>query len=306
MPANLPPQFFELQKKLNQVKEIKEKIEILEKMLAICPKHKGTERVQEEIRKKIAKLKKTEPKKIKREQKYYIEKEGAAQVLLIGLPNVGKTTLINALCNTNFRVADYPFTTQTPQPGMTKFENVPIQIIDSPPVILDFKPGWLKNLAWQADLILEVLDKSQDLLFQLNVLSEILNEWKVDQEKTLIVINKIDLPDKINEIIKLKEKREIVLVSAKEKINLEELKTKVFLALKIIRVYPKEPGKKPDFEKPLIFKKGAKLIDLVEKINEEFLKRFKGGKLYSPNLKTFQLVGKDYVLRDEDIIEIKL
>jgi len=55
MPANLPPQFFELQQKLNQTKDLQEKIEILEEMLAICPKHKGTERVQEEIKKKIAK-----------------------------------------------------------------------------------------------------------------------------------------------------------------------------------------------------------------------------------------------------------
>jgi hypothetical protein len=304
MPANLPPQFFELQRKLNQTKDIQEKIEILQEMLAICPKHKGTERVQEEIKKKIAKLKRVQPKKIKREEIYFVKKEGAGQVLILGPPNSGKTSLINLLCNTNFKVGDYPFTTQLPTPGMLKYENVLIQIVDTPPLTKDFKPGWLKNLARQADSILVLIDLENDPENQLKEIEEILSEWKIEKEKIFVVGNKIDSEKGRGNFEKLKKSFEIFGISTKEKIGIEELKRKIFESLKIIRVYPKEPKKEVDFENPFVLKKGTKLLDFVKEINEEWVKKFKGARLYEKNLKNFKIVGKYYELRDGDIIEI--
>jgi small GTP-binding protein len=303
MPANLPPQFFELQRKLNQTKDIQGKIEILQEMLAICPKHKGTERVQEEIKKKIAKLKRTEPKKIKREEIYFVRKEGAGQVLILGPPNSGKTSLINLLCNTNFKVANYPFTTQLPTPGMLKYENVLIQIVDTPPITRDFKPGWLKNLARQADSILVLTDLENDPENQLKEIEEILNEWKIEKEKIFFVGNKIDSEKGKENFEKLKKIFDIFGISTKEKIGIEELKRKIFESLKIIRVYPKEPRKEVDFENPFVLRRGTKLIDFVKEINEEWVERFRGGKLYEKDLKSFKIVGKYYELKDGDIIE---
>jgi len=306
MPANLPPQFFELQKKLNQTKDIREKIEILQEMLAICPKHKGTERVQEEIKKKIAKLKRSQPKKIKREEIYFVKKEGAGQVLILGVPNSGKTSLVNLLCNTNFKIGDYPFTTQLPTPGMLKYENILIQIVDTPPLTKDFKPGWLKNLARQADSILFLVDLINNPEGQIKEIEEILNEWKIEKEKILIVGNKIDSKEGKENFEILKRDFEIFGISTKEKIGVEELKRKIFESLNIIRVYTKEPKKEVDFGNPFILKKGTKLIELVEKINEEWVKKFRGAKLYEKNLKNFKMVGRDYQLKDEDIVEIKI
>lgn len=298
MPANLPPQFFELQKKLSQTKDIKEKIEILEEMLAICPKHKGTERVQEEIKKKIAKLKRISPKKVKSESLYFVKKEGAGQVLILGPPNSGKTSLVNALCKTNFKVRDYPFTTQLPTPAMMKFENILIQLIDTPPITEDFKPGWLKNLARQANKILILIDLNSNFKDQLKEIFEILNEWEIEKEKIFVVGNKIDL-------VKKKENLKIFSISAKEKINIEELKNKIFESLKVIRVYPKEPRKNVDFENPVILKTNTKLIDFVKEINQDWVKKFKGAKLYEKDLKSFRFVGRDYLLKDGDVIEVK-
>jgi len=306
MPANLPPQFFELQRKLNQTKDVQEKIEILQEMLAVCPKHKGTERVQEEIKKKIAKLKRTQPKKVKREEIYFVKKEGAGQVLILGAPNSGKTSLTNLLCNTNFKVADYPFTTQLPTPGMLKYENIQIQIVDAPPLTKDFKPGWLKNLAREADLVLILIDLENDPESQIKEIEEILEEWKIEKEKVLIVGNKIDLKNAKENFEKIKEKREIFGISVKEKVNIEELKRKIFDSLKIIRVYPKEPKKEIDFENPFILKEGTKLIDFVKEINEKWVEKFKGARLYEKNLKSFRIVGRNYVLKDGDIVEIKI
>ena len=306
MPANLPPQFFELQRKLNQTKDVQEKIEILQEMLAVCPKHKGTERVQEEIKKKIAKLKRTQPKKVKREEIYFVKKEGAGQVLILGAPNSGKTSLTNLLCNTNFKVADYPFTTQLPTPGMLKYENIQIQIVDAPPLTKDFKPGWLKNLAREADLVLILIDLENDPESQIKEIEEILEKWKIEKEKVLIVGNKIDLKNAKENFEKIKEKREIFGISVKEKVNIEELKRKIFDSLKIIRVYPKEPKKEIDFENPFILKEGTKLIDFVKEINEKWVEKFKGARLYEKNLKSFRIVGRNYVLKDGDIVEIKI
>ena len=306
MPANLPPQFFELQKKLTQTKDIQEKIEILKEMLAICPKHKGTERVQEEIKKKIAKLKKIQPKKTRTETLYFVKKEGAGQVLVLGAPNSGKTSLINLLCETNFKVGDYPFTTQFPAPAMMKFENVLIQLVDTPPIIKEFKPGWLKNLAKQADKILVLVDLSENPENQLKEIFEILEEWKIEKEKIFLVGNKIDLEKAKENFEKLKRKFEIFEISTKEKSKIEKLKEKIFRELKIIRVYPKEPKKEADFGVPFILKEGTKLIDFVKEIRKDWVLKFKGAKLYEKNLKNFKIVGRDYVLKDGDIVEIKI
>lgn len=299
MPANLPPQFFQLQNKLKEVKTLEEKIEILKEMLAVCPKHKGTEKVQEEIKRKIAKLKREVPKKIKREEIYFVKKEGAGQVLVLGPPNSGKTSLVNKLCQTNFKVADFPFTTKIPTPAMMKFENILIQIVDTPPLWQGFKPGWLKNLSKQANLILLLVDLSQDFKSQTKELLEIMQEWQIEKEKIFIVGNKIDIaPPNL--------KTETFSISAKVGTNLEKLKEKIFKNLRIIRVYAKEPKKEVNFDHPFILKEGTKLIEFVEEINEEWIKKFKGAKLYSTDLKHFIMVGREYILKDGDIIEIKI
>ncbi len=272
MSANLPPQFFSLNAKLKKAGSNEEKISILEEMLAVCPKHKGTERVQEEIKKKIAKLKKAQPKKAKREEIYFVKKEGAGQVLVLGPPNSGKTSLTNLLCQTNLRVERYPFTTQLPAPGMMHFENIQIQIVDSPPLSKDFKPGWMKALAKNADLILALNSEILDIL----------DEWEIEKEKVLVLKG---------------------LPGSKEKI--EDLKRRIFQSLKIVRIYTKESKKKINFSKPFILKKGSRAIDLAEEIDEGLAKEFKGAKLYKKDLKRFQMVGRNYVLMDGDIIEIK-
>jgi len=116
MAANLPPYFFELQERLNETTDSREKISILEEMLAICPKHKGTEKVQKELKTKIAKLKKQKPKKIKSEVFYSVPKKGAGEIVIVGPANAGKSSLLNALTNAQEKVADYPFTTHLPKP----------------------------------------------------------------------------------------------------------------------------------------------------------------------------------------------
>jgi ribosome-interacting GTPase 1 len=193
-----------------------------------------------------------------------------------------------------------------PTPGMLKYENVLIQIVDTPPLTRDFKPGWLKNLTRQADSILVLIDLEKDPESQLKEMEKIFDEWIIEKEKVLVVGNKIDLERGKENFEKSRKNFEIFGVSAKEKIGIENLKEKIFDSLKIIRVFAKEPKKEVDFENPFILKKETKLIDFVKEINEEWVERFKGAKLYSKNLKNFKIVGRNYILNDGDVVEIKI
>jgi len=302
MPANLPPQFFALLAKLKEAESPEEKISILEEMLAICPKHKGTEKVQRDLKSKIAKLKKQKPQKTKRETLYSIPKQGAGQIIIVGPANSGKSSLLNALSNAKAKLASYPFTTSTPQPAMMKYENILIQLVDTPPLTKE-SPGWLKALMSAADGLIVVFDLAKnEITEEIENLKEILNNWGLENKKILFLGNKIDLPKAKENFQKLKDK--ICPISAQNKMGIEELKKEIFNLLEIARIYSKKPGKEIDFEHPFIVKKGTKLIKLAKEISEDLVSSFKYAKLFRKNSSKVQIVGKDYLLKDQDIIEI--
>jgi len=307
MPANLPPQFFELQKKLKENLPLREKIEILKEMLAVCPKHKGTEKVQRELKRKIAKFKKElkiEKKQKKREDFYTIKKEGGGQVVICGPPNSGKTSLVNALSQTDFKVREYPFTTTIPKTAMMDFEDIKIQLIDTPPLTKEFSPGWLKNILQNSDLILVLFEPREKLRKNTKEIEEIFQNWNLKEKRILFLVNKIDLLTEKEKENVLKEGKIYLGISVSQKTNLEKLKEEIFKNLEIVRVYSKKPGREPDFSHPFILKKGTTLFELIEQIHKDFLKSFKFAKLYQKEIKNPLLVGKEYILKDKDIIEI--
>ena len=137
MPANLPPQYFAAEKRFRAAKTIPEKIEALEAMLAIMPKHKGTDKLRADLRGRMAKLSAEAERARATSRKgtsHYIRKEGAGQAVLVGLPNVGKSQLVAALTEATPEIGEYPFTTRSAIIGMMPFENVQIQLIDLPPL----------------------------------------------------------------------------------------------------------------------------------------------------------------------------
>ena len=277
MPANLPPQYFETEKKLKTAKTPQEKIAILEELLAIVPKHKGTEKLQAQLKSKIAKLRSQAQKKpvvAKRGPIFLVDKAGAGQVVLVGGPNTGKSSLLAALTNAKPEIADYPFTTRLPQPGMMPYENIQIQLVDLPPVTEEYFEFWQAELIKNADGILLLLDPTgEDPVGDYLVILAKLEERKIElvneevaippdkflfQKKTLVVINKKDLT---HEESKLRELQDALkpnfnplLVSVVQKEGLERLKERIFNFLRILRVYSKIPGKKPDLDEPFIFR----------------------------------------------------
>ena len=326
MSANLPPQFYTVSAKLKEVKTSEEKISILEELLAIVPKHKGTEKVQRDIKTKIAKLRKQKPKRVKREDLYFIKKEGAGQIVIVGPANSGKSSLLNALTNANAKVAPYSFTTEIPQPAMMPYENILIQLVDTPPLIKS-SPSWLKGILKAADGLLAIFDLSSDnnVAGDVKNIQDLLSNWGITDKKILFLGNKADLKESRENLRKIEPQYKIKIISCLERTGVDEVKTssspspakagsvveelkkEIFDLLEIVRVYTKSSNKSsPDFEHPFIFKKNSRLIELTSQIHHDFFFSFKYAKLFKRNFKKPLFVGKDYILQDEDIIEIHI
>src|SRR5436309_9562017 len=163
MPANLTPQYIEAEKRFKHAGSVEEKIAALEEMMATIPKHKGTEKLQADLKKKMSALRKESDQQKKgggRRDSFAIEREGARQLALAGAPNSGKSQLVRRLTNATPEVADYPYTTRTPIPGMMIFENVRIQLIDLPPISPEYTDSWVTQVIRNADAVLWVIDLS--------------------------------------------------------------------------------------------------------------------------------------------------
>ena len=89
-------------------------------------------------------------------------REGAGQVVLIGPPNAGKSTLLAALTNARPEIAPYPFTTRVPQPGIMMWQDVPVQLVDLPPISAEFVEPWVPDVIRSADAALLVADLASD------------------------------------------------------------------------------------------------------------------------------------------------
>jgi len=179
MPTNLPPEYFEAEKRYRAAQSITEKAACLEELISTIPKHKGTDKLRADLRRRLSKLKSaTQGTKStgKHVSAFHIDKEGAGQVVVIGPPNVGKSSLVDVLTSATPQVANFPHTTWQPTPGMMPVENVQIQLVDTPPLTPDFVEPELYNLIRHADLVLLVVDLQADPLQQLEDTRELLLE----------------------------------------------------------------------------------------------------------------------------------
>ncbi len=330
MPANLPPEYFHAEKRYRRAKSPEEKVEALEAMFSVMPKHKGTDRLRAELRTKIAKFTEESQRKLatsRRGSAYYIRKEGAGQVILAGLPNAGKSQLVSTLTEASPVVADYPFTTKAPTPGMMRFENIQIQLVDIPPIIDRNAQPWLPNLLRGADLLLIMVDLSEEPLSQIETIFGELGKLKIEpiggkegrkedaepwvvQKKALIVGNKEDWEGSEENYRRLGSQYSgefpLISISAKGGIGLEGLKEEIYRRLDIIRVYTKAPGMKADLEQPIVLKRGSTVEDVAQSIHKDFHAKLKYAQLWGSGKYDGQKVKREHILEDGDVIELRL
>jgi len=328
MPANLTPEYLEAEARFKQAKSIPEKIKALEVMLAVIPKHKGTEKLRGQLKSRMAKLKEELQRKPtigRAEQAFNIKREGAAQVVLLGLPNSGKSALFSKLTNAFSEVADYPFTTRKPIPGMMKFENLQIQLVDTPPIQLDhIEPGF-PNLIRNGDALLILVDLTEDPIFQMEILLEELKGMRINiggkgpipspevgwaYKKVLLIGNKCDAKNAMEGYRAFENHFgnhfTILPISAKERMNFEELKKEVYQLLGIIRIYTKAPGKEPDLTEPVILKKGSTVEEVALSIHKDFAAKLRYAKIWGSGKFDGQMVKRDYQVNEGDVIELHI
>ncbi|HEW92114.1 MAG TPA: TGS domain-containing protein [Thermotogaceae bacterium] len=327
LPANLPPEYKRTEEKLKEAKTLEEKIEIIEKLISLLPRHKGTDKLFADLKRRLSKLRNMAEQERKKKTKgydpYLIEKAGAGQVMLIGPPNSGKSSLLATLTNANPHIADFPFSTVNPCPGMMNFEDIQIQLIDLPPIIESHVDPLMVNAIKRSDGALIVVDSSSDeLLDQMDTIIRKLEErktilsWEKPEEleigwewvRSFVVANKMDI-ENTNERLEILEefysaKFPILPFSALKKSGIEKLKQKIFEMLSVVRVYSKPPGKPPDFDKPFILKKGSTVRELAAEIHKDFSEKLRGAKLWNIETKTFIMVDREYELQDKDVIEL--
>ncbi|MBX3422326.1 MAG: 50S ribosome-binding GTPase [Pirellulaceae bacterium] len=328
MPANLTPQYHKAEAAYRQAESLQEELECLQLMLREIPKHKGTDKLQAELKAKIAKVRldaQKAPTTGQAGRATKIPKQGAARVVLLGAPNSGKSQLLAALTRAHPEIAAYPFTTQVPQPGMMLYEDCPFQLIDLPPVAADFLEQSTIGLVRGADLVLLVVDLASDSLIEdtqavldrfsgsktrlgrLTGLDE--DDVGVSFTMTLTLLNKCDAPDAQDRLALLDEFLALpfdrLLISGAQGIGLDAVRKAVFDRLEIVRVYPKHPKQKePDRSKPLTIRRGQTLVEVAEHVHRDMAASLKSARVWGAAVHDGTQVKPDYQPHDGDVVEL--
>ena len=328
MPANLPPDYFEAEKDFREAKTPEAKVEALEEMLSIVPKHKGTDKLRANLRRRLSKFKDQSQKKkgvSKRKAAFSIGREGAAQVAVIGPPNVGKSSLIDLLTNTFPEIADFPHTTQKPTQGMASYEDIQYQLVDTPPITKEYMEPLMGDLIRRADILVVLLDLYGNTLQQYEDVVDILHSLRVYADKSevpadmrkppfikkiLIAVNKMDKPEDVEDLDVFMELTEMRMpcigMSVRTGKNIPLFMERIFDLSEVIRVYTKSPGKEPDMKAPYVIPRESTLEELAGRIHKDFVKQLKNARIWGRAVRDGQMVQRDYVMQDGDVVEINV
>jgi len=325
MPANLTPEYFSAEKWYRSATTNDEKILALERMLAVMPKHKGTDHLKADLRRKLSKLKEAGPQKGKAGKQvdvFHVPATGAGQIVLLGMPNTGKSALVGALSKAKVNVADFPFATHAPVPGMAKYEDVQIQLVDMPPITADYMAPGQVGTYRNCDIIALVVDLSQDVEEQLLILLDFLESRSLlaDEEtpavdsqgnvlgrRALCICTKADESD--DGAFELAQKScdkpmKFVKVSVETGEGMDELPEFLFRELNVIRIYAKPPGKPADMNDPFTLPAGSTVHDLALAIHRELAEKLKSARMWGTGVYDGQQVQLSHTLHDKDIVEL--
>ncbi len=325
MPANLTPAYKEAEARFRSAVTREEKIAALEQMLRVIPKHKGTEKLQADLRSRLSKLRR-EPKKKgpTRKHSHRVPREGAGQVVLVGPPNAGKSSLVASLTRAEPEVASYPLTTREATPGMMPFEDIAFQLVDLPPLCEEHVEPWVYDLvragdlAWLVvpidrplagfDLVMDLLGAKAIGLYPAATVAptDARPGWLL--KPAVLVVTGMDREGSEGDLAALEELLDtpwpIVPVSSVTGAGLEELGKRTFAALDIIRIYTKEPRKDPDRDRPFTLARGSTVGDLARTIHKDIADGLKFARVWGPSAFDGQSVKAAHVLEEGDVVEI--
>jgi ribosome-interacting GTPase 1 len=339
MPANLTPEYKAAEDAFRKARDPRERLERLREMLRVIPKHKGTDHLQGDIKRRIKELSEEleRPKKggARGGPSLVVQPEGAAQVALLGPPNTGKSSLHARLTGSRAETAPYPFTTHYPEPGMMPYEDIHFQLVDLPAISPEHPISWLASALQTADACLLVIDLGEAACVEsVQALHTVLREKRVtltecaeperesakqlsesDEDPfalrlpTVLLANRADLLPEVNE--ELRAFLELtgfrypaIPVSATTGQGLAEIGPLLFRYLGIVRVYTKAPGHPPDRTRPFTLRRGQTVEDVARLIHRDMARSLKYARVWGKSGFDGQHVGRDHLLADGDVVEV--
>lgn len=327
MPANLTPQYSKAEEAYRKAQTAQERVECLEQMLKLIPKHKGTEKLQADLKSRLKEAREdvqTEKSAPKAAKSYRIPRQGAGTVVIIGAPNAGKSRVLKELTNAQPEVAEYPFTTREPLPGMMDWEDVRVQLIDTPPISEHHFEPYLTGFVRSADAIVLCFDgSSDDAPEQTAAAIEQLRSRKTELDvssgldeddlsivhvRTLLAVTRADDPDSVTRREFLREMADCPFTTVNAELDRAEsvaaLRDAVYHALDVIRAYTKKPGKPAEYVDPYTIPAGGTVEDLAARVHHDLAAGLKFARIWAPNGPGGQTVGRDHVLTDRDLVEL--
>ena len=339
MPTNVTAEYRGAEQAYRQARTPQERLDGLHEMLRTLPKHKGTEHLQADIKTRIKQLTDdvtTRKKTGGRGPLQVVRPEGAAQIALLGAPNVGKSSLHAALTSSHAQIGPYPYTTQALLPGMLPFEDILFQLVDLPPISRVNPVPWIVNAVQPADGCMLVIDlQAPDCVDQVIELREILEakrisliaDWGSDPASseadvdddiddpfairlpTLLVVGKADLNTALAEEVAafhelLATRFPHICVSTETGDGLADIGSWLFEHLGIVRVYTKPLGRAADMGRPFTVRNGGTVDDVARLVHKDFTESLKYARLWRDGVAPGLQVGHDHPVRDKDVLEL--
>jgi small GTP-binding protein len=295
MPTNVSVEYGNAKEEYDNAVTPEAKFIALQKMQSAAPSHKGGENLRRDISKKLSLLRQDIEKKKAHDSKkgsttsFAVKKEGIGQIVLLGLPNSGKSTLLNLLTGVGTKVADYPFTTREPAIGMMDYFGGMIQLVELPAIVEGSSSGkadgpQVLSIARNADAIIIVSNGVE-------------GEKIVEKELLAIGIS-------LNRKEADKIFKNSLIVNAFQEQDLEKLKESIFKLLDKILVFTKKPGTKANFDMPLGLPLHSTVKDAARYLHKDFEKNLRFARVWGSAQYPGQRVSKDYELKNRDLVEI--
>ena len=330
MAVNLTPQYLEAEADYKKAQTAEERLECLRRMWTLVPKHKASEKLQAELKTKISDAKAAVEQERKSPKKagvsHKIPRQGAGQVLLLGGANSGKSRILSRLTRSTPEVAAYPFTTREPIPGMMDWQDVRVQLIDTPPVTADFLEPYVSALVRSADACVLVVDiGDDDGPFAAEAVCERLAGVKavltgeppavrddptIEHVRTVLAANKLATDGASERLEIVREmfgaRFPIVPLDAESSDRLDDLREAIFRSLNVMRVYTKRPGKPADKESPFTCPIGSTVAAFAGVVHRDFEDKLRSARVWGTGVFDGQTVTRDHVLHDADIVELQV
>lgn len=327
MPVNATPEYEKAEARYRAAVTPAEQLEAMQEMLRLIPKHKGSEKVQAGLKRKISALRKDQAHAGRVGaavvDPFYVPTGGAGQIVLAGAPNTGKSSIVAAVTNAPVKVADYPFTTAHVVPGMWGWQDVQFQLVDTPPLSEAHVEGGMVNLLHRADAVLLVVDlASPECLEQAETVLGIfeqrglrlydLPDGEIPDEVPfgkpgLLVATHVDAAaaDDLATLRELYADRLAVAgVACPQVEGFDELAEHLWRLLDLVRVYTKRPGQPADMKSPFTLPTGSTVEDLARAIHRDLPQKMKFARIWGTNRHDGQQVHRTEELRDRDIVEL--